>query len=150
MYESSSERWSPVQSVEKILLSVVSMLAGTKLNVLKPRSDVIFPPQNQIAKVVRIWRQQYVIFSCTSPRSDLTIFPQKMFRSNPAEYKRRCLDIVKKSLQLQQRRPQRKCLLLKQRRNQQQPEVPIPVALQAMPQTRKAQTYSPNQRRTYC
>lgn len=27
MYESSSERWSPVQSVEKILLSVISMLA---------------------------------------------------------------------------------------------------------------------------
>jgi len=26
-YESSSERWSPVQSIEKILLSVVSMLA---------------------------------------------------------------------------------------------------------------------------
>lgn len=30
-YESSAERWSPVQSVEKILLSVVSMLAGTEL-----------------------------------------------------------------------------------------------------------------------
>lgn len=30
-YESSAERWSPVQSVEKILLSVVSMLAGTLL-----------------------------------------------------------------------------------------------------------------------
>lgn len=30
-YESSAERWSPVQSVEKILLSVVSMLAGKKL-----------------------------------------------------------------------------------------------------------------------
>ena len=30
-YESSSERWSPVQSVEKILLSVVSMLAGKYL-----------------------------------------------------------------------------------------------------------------------
>lgn len=29
-YESSAERWSPVQSVEKILLSVVSMLAGMK------------------------------------------------------------------------------------------------------------------------
>lgn len=29
MYESSSERWSPVQSVEKILMSVLSMLAGT-------------------------------------------------------------------------------------------------------------------------
>ena len=27
LYESSSERWSPVQSVEKILLSVLSMLA---------------------------------------------------------------------------------------------------------------------------
>lgn len=27
-YELSAERWSPVQSVEKILLSVVSMLAG--------------------------------------------------------------------------------------------------------------------------
>jgi ubiquitin-conjugating enzyme E2 G2 len=27
MYESSSERWSPVQSVEKVLLSVISMLA---------------------------------------------------------------------------------------------------------------------------
>lgn len=29
-YELSAERWSPVQSVEKILLSVVSMLAGTR------------------------------------------------------------------------------------------------------------------------
>lgn len=29
-YESSAERWSPVQSVEKILLSVVSMLAGNE------------------------------------------------------------------------------------------------------------------------
>jgi len=33
-YESSAERWSPVQSVEKILLSVVSMLAGTNSNML--------------------------------------------------------------------------------------------------------------------
>lgn len=29
-YELSAERWSPVQSVEKILLSVVSMLAGER------------------------------------------------------------------------------------------------------------------------
>ena len=28
-YENSCERWSPVQSVEKILISVVSMIAGT-------------------------------------------------------------------------------------------------------------------------
>ncbi|CAF1556980.1 unnamed protein product [Didymodactylos carnosus] len=27
-YETSAERWSPVQSIEKILLSVVSLLAG--------------------------------------------------------------------------------------------------------------------------
>lgn len=31
-YELSAERWSPVQSVEKILLSVVSMLAGKLIN----------------------------------------------------------------------------------------------------------------------
>lgn len=30
-YESSAERWSPVQSVEKILLSVISMLAGRRI-----------------------------------------------------------------------------------------------------------------------
>lgn len=34
-YELSAERWSPVQSVEKILLSVVSMLAGTITKVTK-------------------------------------------------------------------------------------------------------------------
>lgn len=37
-YESSAERWSPVQSVEKILLSVVSMLAGTLLLLLPASS----------------------------------------------------------------------------------------------------------------
>lgn len=37
-YESSAERWSPVQSVEKILLSVVSMLAG---NLLEFSKDVL-------------------------------------------------------------------------------------------------------------
>lgn len=35
-YESSAERWSPVQSVEKILLSVVSMLAGTRSQIKHP------------------------------------------------------------------------------------------------------------------
>ena len=34
MYESASERWSPVQSVEKVILSVISMLAGTSLCLL--------------------------------------------------------------------------------------------------------------------
>jgi ubiquitin-conjugating enzyme E2 G2 len=32
MYEQASERWSPVQSVEKVILSVISMLAGQYLN----------------------------------------------------------------------------------------------------------------------
>lgn len=31
MYEQASERWSPVQSVEKVILSVISMLAGEML-----------------------------------------------------------------------------------------------------------------------
>lgn len=30
-YEQASERWSPVQSVEKVILSVISLLAGTAL-----------------------------------------------------------------------------------------------------------------------
>jgi len=34
MYEQASERWSPVQSVEKVILSVISMLAGESLELL--------------------------------------------------------------------------------------------------------------------
>jgi ubiquitin-protein ligase len=30
-YESHVERWSPVQSVEKILISIISMLAGNAI-----------------------------------------------------------------------------------------------------------------------
>ena len=37
-YETSAERWSPVQSVEKILLSVVSMLSGRS----KDRIDSVY------------------------------------------------------------------------------------------------------------
>jgi hypothetical protein len=37
MYEQASERWSPVQSVEKVILSVISMLAG------KPLISFFFP-----------------------------------------------------------------------------------------------------------
>jgi hypothetical protein len=32
MYEQASERWSPVQSVEKVILSVISMLAGVSFD----------------------------------------------------------------------------------------------------------------------
>lgn len=42
-YESSAERWSPVQSVEKILLSVVSMLAGEHCCPVSPSWNLLFP-----------------------------------------------------------------------------------------------------------
>ncbi|KXS13767.1 ubiquitin-conjugating enzyme [Gonapodya prolifera JEL478] len=50
MYESSSERWSPVQSVEKILLSVVSMLA-------EPNDES--PANVDAAKLFRTDRKAY-------------------------------------------------------------------------------------------
>ena len=38
-YETAAERWSPVQSIEKVLLSVVSMLAGKDgLRILRAHS----------------------------------------------------------------------------------------------------------------
>lgn len=53
-YESSAERWSPVQSVEKILLSVVSMLAGVYNNWSSfIRLKIVL--QNQMMKVGRMW-----------------------------------------------------------------------------------------------
>ena len=50
MYEQASERWSPVQSVEKVILSVISMLAGaptiwhTKLKSTHARATPAHPP----------------------------------------------------------------------------------------------------------
>eukprot|EP00051_Salpingoeca_urceolata_P027646 m.482542 g.482542 ORF g.482542 m.482542 type:complete len:165 (+) comp22573_c0_seq1:177-671(+) len=49
-YEKSSERWSPVQSVEKILLSVVSMLA-------EPNDES--PANVDAAKMFRENRERY-------------------------------------------------------------------------------------------
>ncbi|KAG4085320.1 ubiquitin-conjugating enzyme E2 G2-like protein [Neocallimastix lanati (nom. inval.)] len=50
MYESSNERWSPVQSVEKILLSVVSMLA-------EPNDES--PANVDAAKMYRTNREEF-------------------------------------------------------------------------------------------
>lgn len=50
-YESSTERWSPVQSVEKILLSVVSMLA-------EPNDES--PANVNAAKIWRLERDEFV------------------------------------------------------------------------------------------
>jgi ubiquitin-conjugating enzyme E2 G2 len=49
-YEHASERWSPVQSVEKILLSVVSMLA-------EPNTES--PASVEAAKMYRLDRPQF-------------------------------------------------------------------------------------------
>lgn len=61
-YELSAERWSPVQSVEKILLSVVSMLAGKSRpnHIGSHRQNLIdtFPIQNQTMNPVQMWMQQ--------------------------------------------------------------------------------------------
>lgn len=60
-YELSAERWSPVQSVEKILLSVVSMLAGkphpTKFLAMKITNVALYL-QNQMMNLVQMLMQQ--------------------------------------------------------------------------------------------
>ena len=47
-YESSAERWSPVQSVEKILLSVISMLA-------EPNPESGANVDASVSHVIHIW-----------------------------------------------------------------------------------------------
>lgn len=57
-YESATERWSPVQSIEKILLSVVSMLAGRTHpphQAIVSHHTYIMSPQNPMMKVVQMW-----------------------------------------------------------------------------------------------
>ncbi len=49
-YESASERWSPIQSIEKILISVMSMLA-------EPNDES--PANVEAAKMWRENRKQY-------------------------------------------------------------------------------------------
>ncbi|UMM15157.1 hypothetical protein L5515_002700 [Caenorhabditis briggsae] len=53
-YESSNERWSPVQSIEKILLSVVSMLA-------EPNDE---SPAN--VNAAKMWREDRAQFEKTA------------------------------------------------------------------------------------
>jgi hypothetical protein len=52
MYEQASERWSPVQSVEKVILSVISMLAGMQLFVLDAKQAVNrgAPPRTKLGE----------------------------------------------------------------------------------------------------
>ena len=72
-YETSAERWSPVQSVEKILLSVVSMLAGKTLSEWVHLNTSIFtegsyffdnlgPVVQSIISLMSLLRGQFVMF----------------------------------------------------------------------------------------
>lgn len=57
-YESSSERWSPVQSVEKILISVISMLAGMLSNLI--HSYCFLEPNDESpanVNAAKMWRE---------------------------------------------------------------------------------------------
>ncbi|VDO23002.1 unnamed protein product [Brugia timori] len=63
-YESSAERWSPVQSIEKILLSVVSMLA-VKLKLSFTTKSVSLEPNDESAANVnaaKMWREDRLQF----------------------------------------------------------------------------------------
>ena len=64
-YETSSERWSPVQSVEKVLLSVMSMLA-------EPNCES--PANVDAAKMWRDAVSDHVCHTCsTPPRNTLSL-----------------------------------------------------------------------------
>ena len=69
-YESATERWSPVQSIEKILLSVVSMLAGIINYISTEMRQVQWPfstePNDESGANVdasKMWRENRQAFS---------------------------------------------------------------------------------------
>ena len=55
-YESSSERWSPVQSVEKILLSVMSMLAEPNDESGANIDACVFSKSRKTLTLQKVWR----------------------------------------------------------------------------------------------
>lgn len=63
-YESATERWSPVQSIEKILLSVVSMLAGKTQDFNLDQKQLtcgffsVFFSKSQMMRVELMWMPQ--------------------------------------------------------------------------------------------
>jgi ubiquitin-conjugating enzyme E2 G2 len=68
MYEQASERWSPVQSVEKVILSVISMLAGALFpqpiqthyrNHMSPEPNLESGANIDCCKLYRDNRQEY-------------------------------------------------------------------------------------------
>jgi ubiquitin-conjugating enzyme E2 G2 len=73
MYEQASERWSPVQSVEKVILSVISMLAGK------------YSTFQALDCINRSSRAQY---SEPNLESGANIDCCKLYRDNRGEYER--------------------------------------------------------------
>ena len=83
MYEQASERWSPVQSVEKVILSVISMLAGES-----ETCDIV---SDQTADI-----------STSEPNleSGANIDCCKLYRENKAEYERQVRESIREQLGL--------------------------------------------------
>lgn len=80
MYEQASERWSPVQSVEKVILSVISMLAGE---------------HNAVDSSFSSWS-----FQTSEPNleSGANIDCCKLYRDNQPEYERLVRESIKEQL----------------------------------------------------
>ena len=77
MYEQASERWSPVQSVEKVILSVISMLAGKYLKKIKLRY-----------KTFVIGMADQVVIQEPNLESGANIDCCKLYRDNREEYEK--------------------------------------------------------------
>lgn len=69
-YESASERWSPVQSIEKILLSVVSMLAGQLTALFVIPVLTLHATQNPTSNLAQISMHALVVFHSHSRSAD--------------------------------------------------------------------------------
>jgi ubiquitin-conjugating enzyme E2 G2 len=84
-YESSAERWSPVQSVEKILLSVVSMLAGKIFLFDWHKSQIFYFATNFIEP---------------NDESGANVDAAKMWRENREEFNKIAERLVRRTLGL--------------------------------------------------
>ncbi|XP_012299844.1 ubiquitin-conjugating enzyme E2 G2 isoform X2 [Aotus nancymaae] len=96
-YESSAERWSPVQSVEKILLSVVSMLAGNspspqQLEASRMHPEIIHAGTLRPFPGGAVWEP--------NDESGANVDASKMWRDDREQFYKIAKQIVQKSLGL--------------------------------------------------
>ena len=97
-YETAAERWSPVQSIEKILLSVISMLAGelTFLHDILSLSFVFSEPNDESGANVDASVSQWMYDSLIM----IIFLVQKMWRENRRQFNDIAQRLVRKSLGL--------------------------------------------------